>query len=100
MRCEVHWEGEKCKECKKQNKPVPKQQVEYVTAVKNNLEYDETKKNYTASYIYNQNLQQLPVNSEASLRVMKSFERKIDDLGLTPQVNKAYAKMRKWKMNH
>ena len=86
---------DKCVECKKKNKPVPKQQVEFEEAVKKNLEYDEENKRYTANYIYNPELERLPVNEEPALRLMKNFERKIDELGLTLAVNKQYSKFRK-----
>ena len=84
----------KCIDCKRQNKPVPKEQVEYSESVKKNINYDPETKKYSCQYIYNPELQNLPTNEEAVLRMMKSFEAKIDELGLTLELNKAYSKFR------
>ena len=86
---------DKCVECKKTNIPIPQQQLDYQEAVKKNLTFDATEKKYTASYLYNSNLDQLPVNEEACLRMMQNLERKIEANGLTLAVNSQLEKFRK-----
>lgn len=86
--------SEKCVECRKKHKPEPKQQVEYLEAVKNNLSYNEVTKRYTSHYIYNQQLPELPIYKDSALRMMKNFENKIEREGLTDLVNKAFTKFR------
>ena len=84
----------KCIDCKRQNKPVPKEQIEYSESVKKNINYNPETKKYSCQYIYNPELQNLPTNEEPVLRMMKSFEAKIEELGLTLELNKAYSKFR------
>ena len=77
----------KCIDCKRQNKPVPKEQIEYSESVKKNINYNPETKKYSCQYIYNPELQNLPTNEEPVLRMMKSFEAKIEEL----ELNKAYS---------
>ena len=86
---------EKCTNCKKQNQPVPKHQVELTKTVKENLLFDTEQGRYFASYLYNDDLVNLPVNDESSLRMMKNFERKLLALGLQDIANKQFSKLRK-----
>ena len=57
--------------------------------------YDEEAERYACEYVYNKNLEFLPENKDAALRVAQAFERKIDAAGLTHQLNQSYAKFRK-----
>ena len=85
----------KCTECKKSHKPIPLEQAQWEEEVKKNLEYRETEGKYYCSYIYNKELENLPSNREAALRMSKKFEEQIQNAGLTLELNKAYSKFRK-----
>ena len=85
----------KCLECKKQNKPVPVQDQDYSDAIKKNLYYDDQNQRFEASYVYNNELSNLPVNREDSLKVMEIFEKRVERMGLIDQLNNSYNKMKK-----
>ena len=85
----------KCTECKKAHKPIPLEQAQWEEEVKKNLEYRESEGKYYCSYIYNKELENLPTNKEAALRMSKKFEEQIQKAGLTLELNKAYSKFRK-----
>lgn len=85
----------KCQECKKSHKPVPKEQAEWEDAVKMNIEYRKEEKRYFCKYIYNRELENLPENKEAALRMSMIFQKKIDQAGITDAINKTYTKYRK-----
>ena len=84
----------KCQECKKNHKPVPKEQAEWEDSVKMNIEYRGDEKRYYCRYIYNTELENLPENKEAALRMSKLFEKKIAKQGITEAINKAFKKYR------
>ena len=81
MRCQ------KCDQCKKSYLPDQDKNEKMTEILKKNVQYNDQEKCYEATYIYNEEIKNLPTYEKEVLRMQMNLERKLDSAQKTDQFN-------------